>query len=439
VNQTITSGESATLGVVANGTAPLTYQWYQGTSPDVSNPIGGATSSSYATGALNTGVTHWVRVSNVCGTADSQSASISITRPVFLSIDSVSPASGARGSTIASFTVFGSGLAQTVSLSFSSTDIRVASYVSRSATAITVTLEIDPKAGIGPRNVVVINSLGNVATLADGFRVTAKPANTTALVGIVVDNREAFGLAEAMASNETVHPKGLLGKVKIYNYLRIWLGVTASVPTAAYFAPDTSAGLEGTLAKLRLLPPCPSPTIFACHSSDALPSAWSAAFTLPARVDLTLGMSSTAFGLNMVQALLAALGPLCPSCPSLPSVKDVVDVFQRLDSEVPLFHDALNCFGRSSPNDQALCVVEELSQLVVHPKQLARTYRIVIAQVIDLDPRHITLEDVLDLLTDFKLGAPAILLEMLGDEIVLGIQATGTSHPRTLEISLTAQ
>jgi hypothetical protein len=78
-SQTISSGATATMSVSASGTAPLTYQWYQGTSGSVGSPIGGATSSSYTTPALSTTTQYWVRVSNSQGSADSNTATITVT------------------------------------------------------------------------------------------------------------------------------------------------------------------------------------------------------------------------------------------------------------------------------------------------------------------------------------------------------------------------
>jgi hypothetical protein len=77
-SQTVVSGQFATLTVSASGTSPLTYQWYQGNSGDTSNPISGATSAGYTTGALTT-TTYWVRVGNSCGSTDSSTATVSIT------------------------------------------------------------------------------------------------------------------------------------------------------------------------------------------------------------------------------------------------------------------------------------------------------------------------------------------------------------------------
>ena len=50
-SQTITSGQTATLTVTASGTAPLSYQWYQGTSGTTTTPVG-ANAASFTTPAL---------------------------------------------------------------------------------------------------------------------------------------------------------------------------------------------------------------------------------------------------------------------------------------------------------------------------------------------------------------------------------------------------
>ena len=61
-SQNIVTNATATLSVVASGTPTLTYQWYQGTSPNTGSPINGATSSSYTTPSLTNTTSYWVRV-----------------------------------------------------------------------------------------------------------------------------------------------------------------------------------------------------------------------------------------------------------------------------------------------------------------------------------------------------------------------------------------
>lgn len=79
-SQTIAAGQTASLSVVATGGAPLSYQWYAGDSGATASPIDGATASSYTTPALAAGsYRYWVRVSNSVGSADSQTATLTVT------------------------------------------------------------------------------------------------------------------------------------------------------------------------------------------------------------------------------------------------------------------------------------------------------------------------------------------------------------------------
>jgi uncharacterized protein YkwD len=80
-SQTISSGAVAILTVAANGTAPLSYQWFAGPAQDVSAPIAGATASTYTTPVLTVSSTFWVRVSNAHGSADSATAAITVAAP----------------------------------------------------------------------------------------------------------------------------------------------------------------------------------------------------------------------------------------------------------------------------------------------------------------------------------------------------------------------
>ncbi|MBK9139928.1 MAG: immunoglobulin domain-containing protein [Verrucomicrobia bacterium] len=77
-NQTINAGQTATLSVEAAGTPPLSYQWYRGPSGATGDPIAGATSATFTTAPLNATTEYWVRVSNERGSADSQTATVSV-------------------------------------------------------------------------------------------------------------------------------------------------------------------------------------------------------------------------------------------------------------------------------------------------------------------------------------------------------------------------
>jgi len=79
----IVSGTTKTLSVSAAGTAPITYQWYVGNSGVTTNPIAGATASTYTTPALTSTTTYWVQVKSPadagCSTTSANSAAATVT------------------------------------------------------------------------------------------------------------------------------------------------------------------------------------------------------------------------------------------------------------------------------------------------------------------------------------------------------------------------
>ncbi len=68
---------TATLSVAATGSG-LTYQWYQGTSGNITTPISGATSASFTTPVLTSTTSYWVRVSGANGTVDSATTTVTV-------------------------------------------------------------------------------------------------------------------------------------------------------------------------------------------------------------------------------------------------------------------------------------------------------------------------------------------------------------------------
>lgn len=98
LSQTLTSGLTVTLYVTASGAT--SYQWYRGNSGDTSNPVSGATSSSYTTPALTTTTSYWVRVSNSCGFTNSNTATITAVAACSLTCQATVPSSGTVNSPI---------------------------------------------------------------------------------------------------------------------------------------------------------------------------------------------------------------------------------------------------------------------------------------------------------------------------------------------------
>jgi hypothetical protein len=74
--QTVKKGSSVTLHVKAERNGPFTYQWYSGHTGLTGSPIPNSNSPDYQTPAINFLQEFWVRVTNPCGTADSNSAMI---------------------------------------------------------------------------------------------------------------------------------------------------------------------------------------------------------------------------------------------------------------------------------------------------------------------------------------------------------------------------
>ncbi len=79
-SQEVASGASASLSVAATGD-DLTYQWYTGNSGDTAAPVSGATAGTLDTGALTASTSFWVQITNAGGTADSETAVVTVAAP----------------------------------------------------------------------------------------------------------------------------------------------------------------------------------------------------------------------------------------------------------------------------------------------------------------------------------------------------------------------
>jgi hypothetical protein len=82
VSRTVTAGQTATFSVSATGTTPLSYQWGKN-----GTAISGATSSSYTTPATTSsdnGAKYTVVVGNSMGSATSNTATLTVTTPGYL-------------------------------------------------------------------------------------------------------------------------------------------------------------------------------------------------------------------------------------------------------------------------------------------------------------------------------------------------------------------
>lgn len=75
---TAVSGGTFTMNVASSGTGPFLYQWYRGMPGMTRSPVEGATSATLSTSTRESGP-YWVRVSNACGSVDSQAGWVTTT------------------------------------------------------------------------------------------------------------------------------------------------------------------------------------------------------------------------------------------------------------------------------------------------------------------------------------------------------------------------
>jgi hypothetical protein len=74
----VSAGRPALLSVKASGSGPFIYQWFTGASGLVNFPLAGGTTPQFTTSALNDTTSYWVRVTNPCGSVDSQTVTVNV-------------------------------------------------------------------------------------------------------------------------------------------------------------------------------------------------------------------------------------------------------------------------------------------------------------------------------------------------------------------------
>lgn len=74
----ISSGNSAQLSVAATGTAPLSYQWFTGSTGDTSTPVANGTTATIVVAPAAT-TSYWVRITGACApVANSNTATVAV-------------------------------------------------------------------------------------------------------------------------------------------------------------------------------------------------------------------------------------------------------------------------------------------------------------------------------------------------------------------------
>ncbi|HEX9985995.1 MAG TPA: hypothetical protein VGF69_22225 [Thermoanaerobaculia bacterium] len=80
-NTSVPRGGVATVSVSPSGTGPFFYQWYSGHRGLRNFPLPGATGRVLTTSSINDTSDYWVRVSNACGSVDSQTVTVTPIAP----------------------------------------------------------------------------------------------------------------------------------------------------------------------------------------------------------------------------------------------------------------------------------------------------------------------------------------------------------------------
>jgi Ig-like domain CHU_C associated len=75
---TVSAGRPALLSVKPTGSGPFTYQWFTGSSGLVNFPLAGGTTANFTTSAINDTAQYWVRVTNPCGSVNSQTVTVNV-------------------------------------------------------------------------------------------------------------------------------------------------------------------------------------------------------------------------------------------------------------------------------------------------------------------------------------------------------------------------
>ncbi len=165
----VCSGGETTLSVVAGGTG-LSYQWYQGTAPDTSTPLG--TASTQATGNLTVTTSYWVRVTGFCG-SPVNSATATVTVNPLPGLTSMTPNQLAPGQPAFTMTLTGSDFDSSAVVTFNGVDMTTDR--AGAPTQLTAAIPETAVAAAGAYPVQVRNSTGCTSNVLT-FTVTAPSA-----------------------------------------------------------------------------------------------------------------------------------------------------------------------------------------------------------------------------------------------------------------------
>ena len=261
---TVLDGQSASFGVTASGTAPLTYQWRRNGSD-----IAGATGNAYALAAAtlaDSGASFSVQVSNSAGPVTSNAATLTV-NPVAPSIATQPASIGVPQGQAATFAVVAVGSAP-LAYQWRRGGVDIAGANANAASFTT------PVAVIGDNgvlfSVVVSNATGSVTSAEATLTVSAASAGPS-----ITAQPAAVTVAASATASFTVTAIG--SAPLAYQWRRNAVNVTGAT-AASYTTPATAVGDDGARFSVVV-----SNALGSVTSGEALLTVTATAAPLPAR------------------------------------------------------------------------------------------------------------------------------------------------------------
>ncbi len=234
-------GGTTTLTVSASGTSP-TFQWYVGNSGGTGSPITNATSVGYTPPALTTTTSYWVRVSNAAGTADSNTATLTVDVPPEITSQPL-PQTIASGGTAA------------LHLSATGTSLQYQWYVGNSgdlsnpitgAGGVSASFTTPPLAATASYWVKVGNLSGSLFSATITVTVATPPAITSQPASVAIESGTTTTLTASASGTSPAFQWYIGNSGDLSNPISVATGPTFTTPAltveTAYWVRATNAG-----------------------------------------------------------------------------------------------------------------------------------------------------------------------------------------------------
>ena len=245
-SQTIQSYTLVGLGVAASGSPEPDFQWYRGERGDTSNPVAGATSADFSTATLNATTRFWVRASNTVGTAESDTATVTVVPSTNADLANLTLGSGSLSPAFAHLTY---SYAVSVPNAVGSVTVTPAAANAGASVRVNGTPVAAGSASPAIPLTVGTNVITIVVTAADGATNRSYAITVTRAEPMVVTTNAADGLtAQAAALHGTVNPRGAATVYFEYgtstSYGRVSAGspITGELPVAVSATVSNLAG-----------------------------------------------------------------------------------------------------------------------------------------------------------------------------------------------------